>query len=445
MALLECLIIYGCFLASVFIHDNNLFSNDIVRISVGIISICIIIGTVMFSVGLYNWKISTGYSDIAVRIISSFVIGYLAYVTFVYVISYIRLPPTVILFGMIFSLIGVLILRLIFVRLTKWSNLKSRVLVLGTGKQAARIVQLEQLGHASRFVTTGFVNLESVKPRVDQNRIIDMPDDLADYALKQDVDEVVVALEERRGQVPLAPLINTRLRGVSVTDYQTFCERVQGRIDLDALRPSWFFQSDGFRRSGFHRLIKRTVDIVLSLVLLIFTMPLLLLTMILIRLESPGGAFYVQERVGLGGKPFTLVKFRSMRNDAEKNGEAQWAQKGDARVTRIGALIRKSRIDEIPQVINVLKGDMSFVGPRPERPVFVDLLAAEIPFYQERHSVRPGITGWAQLNYPYGASAEDARQKLQYDLYYIKYFSIIFDLSIVLQTFRVVIWSDGAR
>ncbi|WP_149999169.1 TIGR03013 family XrtA/PEP-CTERM system glycosyltransferase [Iodidimonas gelatinilytica] len=445
LAIIECMVMAACFAVSFWALDNQSPLDITLRTAISVASVCILIELMMLAVGLFTWHISTGYADLMVRVLAAFAIGYAAYAIMVYMIGYLRLPPDILLLALAMAFPSVLLLRLAFVRLTKLSQLKTRVLVLGTGGQAARIQKLEKEGRSNRFSTIGFVALEKLSPRVDQDQIVDMPDDLAAYAKSQDVDEIVVAMEERRGQLPLTALINSRLSGINVTEYQTFCERVQERIDLDALKPSWFFQSGGFRSSPFHRILKRIFDILLSLALLIFTMPLLIITAIAIRLESPGGAFYRQERVGLGGKPFILIKFRSMRDDAEKDGEAQWAQKSDPRVTRIGGWIRKSRIDEIPQVLNVLKGDMSFVGPRPERPMFVKMLTDDIPFYQERHSVRPGITGWAQLNYPYGASTEDARQKLQYDLFYIKYFSLVFDLSIVLQTLRVVIWSDGAR
>lgn len=445
LALIECLVLCAAFIGSFLILDGELPVDYAWQTIISVLSVCVVVETMMLAVGLFSWHTTIGFSDLFVRMFAAMIIAYAAYAILVYLFDFLRLPPDILSVALILALPASLLVWMAFFRLSSLAQLKNRVLVLGTGKQAARISELENNDISGRFVTVGFISLEKNKPYVDDKRIICMPDDLAAYAHEQAVDEIVVALEERRGQVPLAPLIDSRLSGLAVTEYQTFCERAQGRIDLDALRPSWFFQSGGFRSSQFHRVIKRAFDLVLSLFLLIFSMPLLLLTALLVKLESPGPVFYKQERVGLGGKSFMVIKFRSMRNDAEKDGKAQWAKKSDPRVTRVGAVIRKARIDEIPQAFNVLKGDMSFVGPRPERPVFVTMLAEELPFYQERHSVRPGITGWAQLNYPYGASAEDAKQKLQYDLFYIKYFSIIFDLSIVLQTLRVVIWSDGAR
>jgi exopolysaccharide biosynthesis polyprenyl glycosylphosphotransferase len=216
-------------------------------------------------------------------------------------------------------------------------------------------------------------------------------------------------------------------------------------VDLTALQPSWLIFSDGFRGCGPTKIGKRCFDVAISLALLLFTVPLLLLTWVLIVVESSGPALYRQERVGLDGRCFVLLKFRSMRVDAENDGKPRWALTNDPRVTRVGAIIRKLRIDELPQLVNVLRGDMSFVGPRPERPEFVGHFTRQIPFYAERHCVRPGITGWAQINQPYGASLEDARSKLSYDLYYVKNHGLFLDILIVLQTVRVILWADGAR
>ncbi|MGH7114580.1 MAG: TIGR03013 family XrtA/PEP-CTERM system glycosyltransferase, partial [Stellaceae bacterium] len=240
-------------------------------------------------------------------------------------------------------------------------------------------------------------------------------------------------------------LLHCKLAGLRVTDFLDFWERETRTVDLEALRPSWLFYSDGFRCGVIDELLKRSFDITVSLALLIFSLPVLVVTACLIKAESPGPVLYRQERVGLRGRVFTIFKFRSMRVNAEPDGNPRWAARGDPRATRIGAVIRKLRIDELAQILNVLRGDMSFVGPRPERPFFVASLAQLIPYYAERHWVRPGITGWAQINYPYGASNEDARRKLAFDLYYVKNRSIFLDFLILLQTARVIFWNHGAR
>jgi sugar transferase (PEP-CTERM system associated) len=255
-----------------------------------------------------------------------------------------------------------------------------------------------------------------------------------------------VAMDDRRVGFPLPELLDCRLAGVDVTELLTFLERETGRVRIDVLNPSWIIFGQGFRRDPFRLFSSRALDVLTSLGVLAVSLPVMLLTVLAIKLEDgwTAPALYSQERVGLHGKEFRVLKFRSMRQDAEANG-AVWAQRADPRITRVGAIIRKLRIDELPQVINVLRGQMSFVGPRPERPQFVAELSERIPYYSQRHCVKPGITGWAQLCYPYGSSEEDALEKLQYDLYYIKNNSLLFDLAILVQTAEVVLLGKGAR
>jgi sugar transferase (PEP-CTERM system associated) len=257
--------------------------------------------------------------------------------------------------------------------------------------------------------------------------------------------EVVLALEERRNALPLKDLLRIKTAGVHVNDFSSFMERETGRVDLDTLNPSWLIFSDGFSSSRMvSSIVKRLFDVLASGLLLLVTAPVIALFAVLVKLDSRGPAFFRQRRIGLYGEPFELIKLRSMCSDAEKDG-AKWAAKNDARITRVGKFIRKVRIDELPQAWSVLSGRMSFVGPRPEVPAFVDDLDDKLPFYAERHMVKPGITGWAQVNYPYGASVEDARAKLEYDLYYAKNYTPFLDLLILLQTLRVVLWPEGAR
>lgn len=325
--------------------------------------------------------------------------------------------------------------------------LKRRVAVLGNGAQAARIADLVARGLNPHFVPVSFIRMPGER-RLADGAAVDWPPDgqgaLADLGIKLGATEIVVATDDRRG-LPVRQLLYCKLAGMRVTEFLDFWERETRTVGLEALRPSWLFFSDGFRCGLFDALLKRIFDIVVSLGLLVFAAPLLLITICLIKLDSPGPVLYRQERVGYRGRVFTIFKFRSMRTDAERDSGPQWAALGDPRVTRVGAVIRKLRIDELAQILNVLRGDMSFVGPRPERPYFVANLAAVIPYYNERHWMRPGITGWAQINYPYGASIEDARRKLSYDLYYVKNRSIFLDLLILLQTARVICWNYGAR
>jgi sugar transferase (PEP-CTERM system associated) len=325
--------------------------------------------------------------------------------------------------------------------------LKRRVAVLGNGEQAARIARLVEHGDNQHFVPVSFIRMPGDRGLA-STAAVDWPDDgpdaLAELGCSLSASEIVVATDDRRG-LPVQQLLHCKLAGMQITEFLDFWERETRTVDLEALRPSWLFYSDGFRCGIIDEFFKRVFDIVVSLALLVFTAPLMVAVAGLIKLDSAGPVLYRQERVGYRSRSFTILKFRSMRSDAEGEGGPQWAARGDCRVTRLGAVIRKLRIDELPQIFNVLRGDMSFVGPRPERPYFVANLAAVIPYYNERHWVRPGITGWAQINYPYGASIEDARHKLSFDLYYVKNRSIFLDFVIMLQTVRVIFWNYGAR
>ena len=291
----------------------------------------------------------------------------------------------------------------------------------------------------------GFVPLSDKNSKIEERVNIWGNMSLPDLVREQNIEEIIVAIDERRGGMPVKALLECKLQGVMVTDFSTFWERENGKMDLDALYPSWLIFSDGFVGGWMQAMAKRIFDVVASGTLLLFSLPIMVFAALAIKMESRGPIFYRQERVGLNGETFMLLKFRSMRTDAEKDGVPRWADLNDSRVTRVGSFIRQTRIDEIPQIFNVLKGEMSFIGPRPERPFFVDELRQVIPYYFERHRVKPGISGWAQLNYPYGASVEDAKEKFQYDLYYIKNYSLFLDLIVLVQTARVVLWPDGVR
>jgi sugar transferase (PEP-CTERM system associated) len=325
--------------------------------------------------------------------------------------------------------------------------LQRRILVLGHGRQAARIEKLVENRANQHFVPLSYLAMpgEAAAVRSSNSEWSTMePDALAELGYRLGASEIVVATDDRRG-LPVEQLLHCKLSGIRVTDFLDFWERETRTVDLEALRPSWLFYSDGFRCGILNEVVKRSFDIIVSLAMLTFTLPLLFVTACLIKLDSRGPVFYRQERVGLHGRIFTILKFRSMRADAEQGVGPRWASERDPRITRVGAIIRKLRIDELAQILNVLRGDMSFVGPRPERPFFVAELTGEIPYYAERHWARPGITGWAQINFPYGASTEDARRKLAYDLYYVKNQSVFLDLLILLQTARVIFWNHGAR
>lgn len=399
----------------------------------------------MFALGLYNKAYGGQMVTVLTRLIVSFMFGAITLALLFYIFPSIAIWRSAMAIAFAFGLFGIMVIRWIYLRVADLQAFKRRILVLGVGKKAARILALEREDQTRSYVCVGFVPMSDTEPQVGDGQNIWGNMSLPELAQEQQVEEIVVAVEERRGGTPVNALLACKLAGIMVTDYSTFWERETGKVDLDTLHPSWMIFSDGFVGGPTQAAVKRVFDIASAIVLLFFALPIICLTAIAVRLESPGGVLYRQERVGLNGRTFMLLKFRSMRADAEKDGVPQWAAVNDQRVTRVGAFIRKVRIDEIPQIVNVLKGDMSFIGPRPERAFFVEELRQAIPYYFERHRVKPGISGWAQLNYPYGASIEDAKEKFQYDLYYIKNYSLFLDLIVLIQTVRVIVWPHGAR
>jgi sugar transferase (PEP-CTERM system associated) len=335
-------------------------------------------------------------------------------------------------------LVCILASRIIFNRVMRERWFIRRILVLGSPPQTARLRQLAQGGRGQLFEPVVAVRDADASGAAQP---------LSPAALqRQRIWAIVVAKDPAHtAALPLRTLLDCKLRGVPVYDEAGFCEQQLGRIDLDGIRADWLLFADGFANGRIGNMIKRGVDVSVSLTLLLLTLPLMLLTAVLIRIDSPGPVLYRQQRLGLHGRPFTLLKFRSMATDAEQGGSPRWATQQDPRITRVGSFIRPMRIDELPQLINVLRGEMSMIGPRPERPHFVEQLARIIPFYAERSYVKPGITGWAQVNYPYGASVEDARQKLSFDLYYVKNRGLLLDMLILLATIRVILFREGAR
>ena len=322
-----------------------------------------------------------------------------------------------------------------------------RILVLGTGVDAVAVERSLSSMTASGVSFVGFYpSGASGEIAVPKEAVLSSSTPLEVLVGELRVHEVIVALREQRGgTLPLSELLACRLRGVRVTDLSGFFERMTGEVPIDALKASWLIYGEGFRQGWARRLVKRGFDICAATLLLAIGLPVMLLTAIAIWLDSPGPILFFQERVGLGGRVLRVIKFRSMRIDAEKDGTPRWARSGDSRVTRVGRLIRKARIDELPQIFNVLRGEMSLVGPRPERPYFVSKLTDHIPFYGARHTLKPGLTGWAQVRCDYGASIEDSAKKLQYDLYYVKNHTLFLDLLILLKTIKVVASGKGAH
>jgi len=358
---------------------------------------------------------------------------------------------TIILIGTSISLGAALASRAIVRAMLNQNLFRRRILVIGTGKRARYIQELNESHAHGTLQEIHFASEAILKDATAPARPADddfTKDPLSISAIDElssrlDIDEVVLALDDRRGVV-LDGLVECKAQGFPVTDFNSFIERLTGRIDLAWLEISWLLHSAGFQMRMIDGIVKRAVDIVLSALALLVSLPVLVVAMVAIRLESAGPIFYRQERVTLNGRTFWLFKLRTMRPDAETAGP-QWADENDPRITKVGAVLRRTRLDEIPQLLNILWGDMSIVGPRPERPCFVDQLSSQLRLYKLRHSVRAGLTGWAQINYHYGASMEDSQRKLEYDLFYIKNFSLLRDGAIMLQTLRVLLWPDGVR
>jgi sugar transferase (PEP-CTERM system associated) len=406
-----------------------------------------ILGLSLGAMGLYNPRLRERKLGLAVRLVLAALAAGIILSALVPLLSQVDIAPARFAVALAVAVAGDCLVRFIYAGLLREDFYKRRVLVYGAGRQAASIAGLKRRTDRIGFVIVGFLRADADEPAVSADRIIDPSADLVELCERHDVDEIVVAMDDRRRAFPLHDLLQCRLNGVRVCELLDFLDRETGKIRLDLLNPSWMIYSDGFQRSALREFAGRLLDIGAALAVLAVTWPVMLLAAIAIKIEDGIGApvLYRQRRVGFRGEVFELLKFRSMTTSAEADGVARWATRDDKRVTRVGSFMRKTRIDELPQLLNVLKGDMRFVGPRPERPEFVEQLAERIPYYRERHCVKPGLTGWAQLCYPYGASEADAVEKLQYDLYYLKNRSLVFDIAVLIQTVEVVLFGKGAR
>jgi sugar transferase (PEP-CTERM system associated) len=401
----------------------------------------------LLAFGLYSSRQRARTAGILVRVAAAVAAATVVTAALFYTVPSLRMGRGVLALASLFALGGAALSRVLFKGIVDESLFKRRVLVYGAGQRTLAISSLRRRSDRRGFELIGFVQPDGEAVAVAPEKVLSAPGGLLALCQRHEVHEIVVAMEDRRRGFPIFELLDCRLAGVDVTELLTFLERETGRVRIDVMNPSWMIFGEGFRRDPMRLFSSRALDLLASFVLLTISLPVMLVTMLAIKVEDGWRApiFYRQARVGLGGHPFNVLKFRSMRTDAERDGRAQWAQKSDPRVTRVGNIIRKLRIDELPQILNVLRGDMSFVGPRPERPQFVAELSEKIPYYVQRHCVKPGITGWAQLCYPYGSSEQDALEKLQYDLYYIKNNSLLFDLAILVQTAEVVFMGKGAR
>lgn len=402
----------------------------------------------MAAMGLYQTHLRESWFGLLARQVFGFLLGGLVLVVFYYIFPQFYSGRSVVSIAIACGFVLVTALRAVFMRLVDADALKRRVLVLGAGWKAALILsRMRRRADQRGFMIVGFVVQSDESPGVPEEQLVQVEGRLRDWALARRVDEIVFGPDERRRGLPMQELLDCKQAGIDVVELTTFFEREAGKIKLDLAEPSWLVFSQGFDTSPIRRVTKRAFDLCFALFVLLLTWPLMLLTALAIRIESGPGqpVFYRQERVGEHGKVFLLNKFRSMRTDAERDGIARWASKSDDRVTRVGRWIRRTRLDELPQLWNILRGDMSLVGPRPERPQFVDELTGKIRYYALRHCVKPGLAGWAQLRYPYGASEKDAAEKLKYDLFYVKNHNVLLDFMILVQTFEIVLFGRGVR
>ena len=416
-----------------------------------LIVFALVLSCCTLSMGVYLAMVREGFRSMVLRtVVSFFFLGSLSLYLLELLLPQDFFPKSFIFWAVILSSLMVILARIVFMTAVDTAKLKRRVVIYGAGSRAKKLLEdlapeIDVLG----VDVVGCIPNANETLQVDERTVLPLPNDWLDFVKRSQISEIVVSPDERRrvqgeSAFPLNDFLDCKLAGVSSCDALSFCERELGKIDITLLQPSWMLYSDGFKYSKRRLMAKRIFDLILASAFFIVLWPFMLLTAIAVKLESPGAVLYHQVRVGLNGRHFRIYKFRSMRQDAEKNG-AVWAQKNDARVTKVGAFIRNTRLDELPQLYNVLAGSMSFVGPRPERPEFVTELSQQIPFYDTRHKVKPGLMGWAQLKYPYGASVEDAKNKLQYDLYYTKNHSFLMDMLIMIQTVEIILLGKGVH
>ncbi|SFU46699.1 TIGR03013 family XrtA/PEP-CTERM system glycosyltransferase [Pseudoduganella namucuonensis] len=447
----EVLILIGAFYAGSAIRFFDGDDFMLPKLDHFLISACVFAASVVFSMsalGMYQLNFNEGLRNpFFLKLMPSFAMGFGILTLVFYIAPELYFGRGILLLVFLIAAVGILAARTIFFTTSEFRFLESRIMFLGIGPLAKECGDLAlRTASYHKYDVAGYVAMPAEECLVPSASVLQVEPgmSLVNLARKHNVSEIVVSVQNRRGGTfPIRELLECKLFGVKVTDAATFFERETCQIRVESLQPSWLVFGGGFDQSFVRTFMKRTFDIIVSTIILALTMPVMLITAALVRLEDGGPVFYSQERTGKGGRPFKVHKFRSMGTNAEKGGKPQWAALNDPRVTRVGDFIRKVRIDELPQLWNVFKGEMSFVGPRPERPYFVEQLIADIPYYNVRHSIKPGITGWAQVRYGYGASVEDAVQKLQYDLYYVKNNSLFLDLLVLIDTLKVVMFGSG--
>lgn len=450
LPLIEFIALFGVVYLAVLLRlglDEDLITRGIGAIWPQALLFAAVLVIALTTTGLYNRRLRESPTGTAVRIALAFFGGMLILTLFFYLFRQFFLGRGVLAVALGTGFLLVLGLRLGIARMLQRQGWWRRVLVIGAGQCAATLAGLKRRTDLFGLVIVGYLPMLDDAPAVPAEYVLAMDIRLADWVELHHIQEIVLAPDERRNNLDLTGLLECRAKGVQLTDVAAFIERETGRVNLEYVRAHWLTLSDSMRRGVHSGWAKRVFDIGISMALLIVALPVIIAAVGAIWLESRGRGpiLYRQMRVGENGRVFEVLKFRSMRPDAERAGEAVWAQAGDSRITRVGHILRRYRIDELPQIWNVLRGDMTFVGPRPERPEFVDRLAERFPAYVDRHQVKPGLTGWAQISYPYGASEADAFEKLKYDLYYVKNRSLLLDLTILLHTAEVVLWGRGAR
>ena len=447
----EVVILIGAFYAGAAVRVFDSGEPAFVHLDNFFLSACAFASAIVFSMsalGMYQLNFTEGLRNpFFQKLVPSFALGFCILTLVFYVAPELYFGRGILLFVFIIAAGGIFLARTIFFKTSESRILESRIIFVGGGALAKECSDLAMRASSyHKYDIAGFIAMPSEECCVPASALLEMRrgDSLVSLARRYDVEEIVVSVQNRRGGTfPIKELLECKLYGVKVTDAANFFERETYQIRVDSLQPSWLVFGGGFDQSFIRAFVKRSFDLVCSGAILLLTLPIMLLTAAAIWIEDRAPIFYSQERVGKNGQTFKVHKFRSMFNDAEKGGKPQWAAQNDPRVTRVGGFIRKCRIDELPQILNVFKGEMSFVGPRPERPYFVEQLAEQVPYYNVRHSIQPGITGWAQVRYGYGSSVEDAVQKLQYDLYYVKNNSLFLDVLILIDTLKVVMGSHG--
>ena len=449
LALTEALILYLSvyFACGIAFGDIQHFEESVGPIAPKAAAMSSVMLMSLIATGLYQFHQRAYFHEVMIRIIVGAAIGSIALAAGYYFFPRIILEPSIAALSIMSAFTLLLLLRYLFDRHVDENIFRRRTLVFGAGERSEAITDLKRSADRRGFKIIG--NLPAPGDTLNGNRgdLLGTGKSISEIAVEKEADEIVIALDDRRGNLPIRELLDCKLRGVDVIDLLEFLERETGKIEVDLVSPGWLTFSPGFRRTRLRRLLKRSFDIIVGTMTLFFAWPMMLFICVAIKIEdgSSSTIIYRQRRVGSGGKVFNVLKFRSMSRDAEADGKAVWARKDDPRVTKVGTILRKFRLDELPQIFNVLSGQMSLVGPRPERPEFVASLAEEIRYYSERHTVKPGVTGWAQLKYSYGASRDDAIEKLRYDLFYVKNHSLLMDLVILLQTVEVILWRKGAR